>query len=50
MPGFRQSCARIPGEFEAAQNGALPKLIRQQDIRGDLHMHNDRDGRQSHAA
>ncbi len=27
------------GEFEAAQNGALPKLIRQQEVRGDLHMH-----------
>ena len=27
------------GEFEAAQNGALPTLIRQQDMRGDLHMH-----------
>ncbi len=27
------------GEFEAAQNGALPKLIRGQDMRGDLHMH-----------
>lgn len=27
------------GELEAAQNGALPKLIEAADIRGDLHMH-----------
>ena len=27
------------GEFEAAQNGALPKLIELADMRGDLHMH-----------
>jgi DNA polymerase (family 10) len=27
------------GEFEAAQNGALPKLIELTDMRGDLHMH-----------
>ncbi|NPA50076.1 MAG: DNA polymerase/3'-5' exonuclease PolX, partial [Epsilonproteobacteria bacterium] len=27
------------GEIEAAMRGALPKLIEQKDIRGDLHMH-----------
>ncbi len=27
------------GELEAAQNGTLPKLVEQSDIRGDLHMH-----------
>jgi len=27
------------GEIEAAENGALPKLIELADIRGDLHMH-----------
>jgi DNA polymerase (family 10) len=27
------------GELEAAQNGTLPRLIDQADIRGDLHMH-----------
>jgi DNA polymerase (family X) len=27
------------GELEAARNGGLPKLIEQEDVRGDLHMH-----------
>ncbi len=27
------------GELEAARNGALPNLIRREDLRGDLHMH-----------
>jgi DNA polymerase (family X) len=27
------------GEIEAAENGKLPKLVRLEDIRGDLHMH-----------
>ena len=27
------------GELEAAQNGTLPNLICQEDLRGDLHMH-----------
>lgn len=27
------------GELEAAQNGALPKLVELSDMRGDLHMH-----------
>lgn len=27
------------GEIEAAQNGTLPSLITQHDLRGDLHMH-----------
>jgi len=36
------------GELEAAQSGALPKLIELQDIRGDLHMHtNATDGHAS---
>ncbi len=29
------------GEIELAEAGTLPKLIEQQDIRGDLHMHTD---------
>jgi DNA polymerase (family 10) len=27
------------GEIEAAKRGRLPKLVRQEDLRGDLHMH-----------
>ena len=27
------------GEFEAAERGRLPRLIEQEDLRGDLHMH-----------
>jgi DNA polymerase (family 10) len=27
------------GELEAAGNGTLPKLVRREDLRGDLHMH-----------
>jgi DNA polymerase (family 10) len=27
------------GEFEAAEKGELPKLVRLEDVRGDLHMH-----------
>ena len=27
------------GELEAARNGTLPNLVRQEDLRGDLHMH-----------
>jgi DNA polymerase (family 10) len=34
------------GEIEAAAHGALPALIRREDLRGDLHMHTDvTDGR-----
>ncbi len=29
------------GEVQAAQAGALPRLVEQQDIRGDLHAHTD---------
>lgn len=36
------------GELEAAQNGALPKLVELSDMRGDLHMHTTAtDGRAS---
>ncbi len=36
------------GEIEAARTGALPRLVTQDDIRGDLHMHSDwSDGRDS---
>jgi DNA polymerase (family 10) len=36
------------GEIEAAQKGTLPKLITQEDIRGDLHIHSTwSDGRES---
>ena len=36
------------GEIELALEGRLPKLIEEQDLRGDLHMHSDRsDGRDS---
>lgn len=34
-PELRENC----GEFEAAQNGTLPKLIELSEVRGDLHMH-----------
>lgn len=29
------------GELEAAQAGRLPQLVREEDIRGDLHVHSD---------
>jgi DNA polymerase (family X) len=32
------------GEIQAAQKHQLPKIIRQEDIRGDLHVHSDWDG------
>jgi DNA polymerase (family 10) len=36
------------GELEAAQSGALPSLIQESDIRGDLHMHTtETDGKAS---
>ncbi|MBS3758665.1 MAG: DNA polymerase/3'-5' exonuclease PolX [Desulfobacterales bacterium] len=36
------------GEIEAARNGALPRLIKASDIRGDLHLHTTRsDGKNS---
>jgi len=46
-------CAWIPpelregrGEIELAANGSLPRLVRQQDLRGDLHTHSNwSDGR-----
>lgn len=34
-PELRENC----GELEAAQTGALPKLVELSNIRGDLHMH-----------
>lgn len=41
-PELRENC----GEIEAAQNGALPRLIELLDLRGDLHMHTtETDGR-----
>ncbi len=43
-PELRENC----GELEAAQNGALPKLLELGDLRGDLHMHTTAtDGRAS---
>ncbi len=36
------------GEIQAAQKGALPELIKETDLRGDLHCHTDwSDGRQT---
>lgn len=37
------------GEIDAAENGRLPKLVREEDLRGDLHIHTDAssDGRSS---
>jgi DNA polymerase (family X) len=32
------------GEIQAAQKHRLPEIIRQEDIRGDLHVHSDWDG------
>ena len=43
-PELRENC----GEIELAENHALPKLVKQSDIRGDLHMHTTAtDGRAS---
>ena len=32
------------GEIEAALSGRLPRLVRREDLRGDLHVHSDWDG------
>jgi len=41
-PELRENC----GEIEAAENHTLPRLIDQQDLRGDVHMHTvETDGR-----
>ena len=41
-PELRENC----GEIEAAEKNALPQLITQQDIQGDVHMHTvETDGR-----
>lgn len=43
-PELREEC----GEIEAAASGTLPRLIRLNDLRGDLHVHTDySDGRSS---
>jgi DNA polymerase (family 10) len=34
-PELRENC----GELEAAENGKLPELLTERDIRGDVHMH-----------
>lgn len=39
LPCFPPEIRENRGEFEAAQNGGLPRLIAVDDIRGDLHMH-----------
>jgi len=39
LPWIAPELREDKGEIEAAQNGSLPKLIEQGDIRGDLHMH-----------
>ena len=48
LPCFEPELREDRGEFEAAANGSLPKLIRVEDIRGDLHTHSDwSDGKSS---
>lgn len=39
LPCFPPEIREARQEFEAAKTGTLPKLIEQDDIRGDLHMH-----------
>ncbi|HSG49891.1 MAG TPA: DNA polymerase/3'-5' exonuclease PolX, partial [Longimicrobiales bacterium] len=39
LPWMEPEIREDRGEFEAAAKGELPKLLRVQDIRGDLHMH-----------
>lgn len=48
LPFIEPELRENRGEIEAAGEGRLPKLVRQQDIRGDLHCHtNASDGRES---
>jgi DNA polymerase (family 10) len=39
LPCFPPEIRENRGEFEAAQNGTLPRLVTVEDMRGDLHMH-----------
>lgn len=39
--GYPRSCGKRGGEIEAAGKGALPCLLDDGDIRGDLHVHSD---------
>ncbi len=48
LPYIEPELREDRGEIEAAENGALPTLVRLEDIRGDLHAHTDAtDGRSS---
>ncbi len=39
LPAFPPELREARGEFEAAEQGELPRLIELADLRGDLHMH-----------
>ncbi len=48
LPFIEPELREDRGEVEAAREGRLPKLVRAEDIRGDLHAHTDAsDGRSS---
>lgn len=48
LPYIEPELREARGEIEAAQGGKLPRLVRQADLRGDLHVHTDAsDGRDS---
>jgi len=42
LPFIEPELRENRGEIEAAQEGRLPKLIRERDVRGDLHVHTDK--------
>ncbi len=41
LPWIAPTLRENRGEFEAAQQGTLPTLIEEKDLKGDLHMHSD---------
>jgi DNA polymerase (family 10) len=41
LPWMPPEIREARGEIEAAREGRLPVLVRQEDIRGDLHLHTD---------
>jgi len=46
LPWIPPELREASGEFDLARAGKLPRLIEEQDLRGDLHMHSNRsDGR-----
>ena len=41
LPWILPTLREDRGEFEAAKDGALPDVVTEKDLRGDLHMHSD---------